>query len=148
MAVSKKTEKETEDLVLDEEVVEKVKKPRKKRTKKAAKEELPVNNNNITDWRAALIKKGKKAGGNLDQDQIFNYMSKYQVSDDDLMNLIDYVREQGITVTEIDNDIIDDELPDDEEIDEDLINEITEESDMEAKVKKVKKTAKKKAAKK
>jgi len=146
MAVSKKTEKETEDLVLDEEVVEKVKKPRKKRTKKAAKEELPVNNNNITDWRAALIKKGKKAGGNLDQDQIFNYMSKYQVSDDDLMNLIDYVREQGITVTEIDNDIIDDELPDDEEIDEDLINEITEESDMEAKVKKVKKTAKKKKA--
>ena len=146
MAVSKKTEKETEDLVLDEEVVEKVKKPRKKRTKKAVKEELPVNNNNITDWRAALIKKGKKAGGNLDQDQIFNYMSKYQVSDDDLMNLIDYVREQGITVTEIDNDIIDDELPDDEEIDEDLINEITEESDMEAKVKKVKKTAKKKKA--
>jgi len=150
MAVSKKTEKETKESVLEvEKVVEKVKKPRKKRVKKDVIEEdkeLPVTNNNITDWRAALLKKGKKAGGNLDQDQIFNYMSKYEVSDDDLIDIIDYVRDHGITVTEIDNDLIEDDLPDDEDIDEDLINEITEESDKEAQVDKVKKTPAKKKA--
>jgi len=108
------------------------------------------NENNIIDWRAMLVSKGKKAGNVLDQEQIFSYMSKFEVSDDDLMDLIEYVREQGIEVTENDTEVDDDDDDEDvEDIDEDLVDEVTEETDVivnKVPAKKMKKKKKKVAA--
>lgn len=124
-------------------------------TKKSRKKnQLPKDENNITDWRAMLVEKGKKAGGVLDQDQVFNYMSKYNVSDDDLMDLIEYVREKGIKVNEtvdVPDEDEDEEIDDIEEIDDELVDEITAETDKivtKKPVKKKKKPKKKAAAKK
>jgi len=102
------------------------------KNKKIDEDKLPTDENNIIDWRAMLVEKGKKAGGVLDQDQIFNYMSKYNVSDDDLMDLIEYVREQGIEVKDDDSEDDEDEdedIEDTEDIDEDLVDEVTAETD-------------------
>ena len=108
------------------------------------------NENNIIDWRAMLVSKGKKAGNVLDQEQIFSYMSKFEVSDDDLMDLIEYVREQGIEVTENDTEVDDDDDDEDvEDIDEDLVDEVTSETDVivnKVPAKKMKKKKKKVAA--
>jgi len=135
-----KTKKEKFTIADGDEVTSREKSGSTKRKKK-----LPTDENNITDWRAMLVSKGKKAGGVLDQDQIFNYMSKFNVSDDDLMDLIEYVREQGIEVNEtIADDDEDDDIDEIEEIDDELVDEITAETDVIVSDKPAKKKKKKK----
>ncbi|MCI2068867.1 MAG: RNA polymerase sigma factor RpoD [Bacilli bacterium] len=62
------------------------------------------------DWRAVLVKKGRSQGGNLSQDQIFTVMSHFDISDDDLDSLLDYIQEQGITVSEGDDELSEDDI--------------------------------------
>ena len=62
------------------------------------------------DWRAVLVKKGRAQGGNLSQDQIFSVMSHFEISDEDLDSLLDYIQEQGITVSEGEDDLSEDDI--------------------------------------
>lgn len=75
------------------------------RTSKAAKavkknydDNFDLSGAEMDDWRAILVKRAKAKGGHLTQDEIFDYMSHYDVSDDDLDKLLDYLKDQGISI--------------------------------------------------
>jgi RNA polymerase primary sigma factor len=135
-----KEEKDEDDLFDDDDEENAGKKKGKKGAKKAKKDEEDDDfaedegAESMTDWRAILVKKGRSKGGSLSQDEIFNFMSKVDISDDDLEALLDYIREQGINITDTPDEELEDDADEEkgeelDESDEALISEETQDVD-------------------
>ncbi len=125
-----------------------------KKGKKAPKEADEVTklvaSGEMSDWRQGLVKKGHSQKNSLTQDEVFDYMAHFDIEDDDLDKLLDYLKEQGIEVADsvelddpLDADDIDGDKPSEfDEADQELINEETSDFDevVPAKKKKAKST--------
>lgn len=104
------------------EAEEKPAKKAKGRKKRSAIDDI-VDNSDLSeddagDWREILAKKGLSKGGSLSQDEVFSAMSHMDVSDDDLDSLLDYLKEKGVNVTDMDEDSLLEVEEDDLDIDE------------------------------
>jgi len=88
----------------------------KGRKRKSAVDEIVDNSDlaeeDIGDWREILVKKGLSKGGSLSQDEVFSAMSHMEVSDDDLDSLLDYLKEKGVNVTDVDDSLLEEEEED------------------------------------
>jgi RNA polymerase primary sigma factor len=151
------SEESEEDDALDDEEEEDGKKDKKKSKKKGKKDDKEDegglddlfaddgDGEDMADWREILVKRGRSKGGSLSQDEIFNYMSKVDISDDDLENLLDYIREQGINITDTPDEELDEDVPEDatelDASDEALISAETSDVEEETGTKKGKKKA-------
>ncbi len=101
----------------EDEEVKPAKKAKKAGTKKGEKAVEDKPESGSEEWKKELLAKAKKSGGHISQDEILEAMTHFEISDDDFDKLLDYMKDNGITVLDADGEEV---LSDEEAGPEDL----------------------------